>query len=228
MPEAGSNVELAHDLSAHGHHAGSSGGHAKWLGFVEAFVLAIVAVSTAWSGYQASRWNGVSTTDYALYERYTVLSQEKATLAGQDRLYDIVTFNGWVAAKVAGHEKVATFYERRFRPEYEVAFKAWMKLDPIHNLRVPAGPIAMPEYRNANALEAVRLEGVSARYVGDGIKSREQSDDYVRVTVFLATALFLTALSQRFEFTGPRVVIVAVAATLLLLSVFWILRLPRA
>lgn len=130
MPDAKSNVDVAHDLS---HHRTHSKTHGIWLGFAEAAVLAIVAVATAWSGYQASRWEGTSTTDYALYERYTVLAQEKSTLAGQDRLYDIVTFNGWVAAKVAAREALATFYERRFRREYAVAFAAWMGLDPFHN-----------------------------------------------------------------------------------------------
>jgi hypothetical protein len=61
------------------------------------------------------------------------MSQEKATLAGQDHLYDITTFDGWVGAKVSGRDKLAAFYERRFRPEYATAFSAWLKLDPINN-----------------------------------------------------------------------------------------------
>ena len=72
---------------------------------------------------------------YALYERYGVLSQAKSTLAGQDRLYDIVTFNGWVAARLAGSNELAAYYERRFRPEYAKAFAAWIALDPPLNLR---------------------------------------------------------------------------------------------
>lgn len=226
MSDASSNVELAHDLSHHGHAAGKPQG--KWIGFVEAFVLAVVAVATAWSGYQASRWEGISSESYALYERYTVLSQEKATLAGQDRLYDTVTFNGWVAAKVAGHEKVAAFYERRFRPEYAVAFAAWMARDPLHNPSAPAGPIFMAQYKNANAAAATHLEAIATEHFKRGVETRDRSDDYVRVTVFLATALFLTALSQRFNFIGPRAVIVAIAAVLMVASVFLVLRLPRA
>ncbi len=91
---------------------------------VEALVLAIVAVATAWSGYQASRWDALSAQNYNLASRATVMSQEKATLAGQDRLYDITTFNAWAAAQVAGNDKLAAFYQRRFRPEYAIAFSA--------------------------------------------------------------------------------------------------------
>ncbi|MGA9944649.1 MAG: hypothetical protein WBP75_06380 [Candidatus Cybelea sp.] len=226
MPDVGSNVDLAHDLSSRERRA-SSRTHGVWLDFVEAAVLAIVAVSTAWSGYQASRWEGISSTHFALYERYTVLSQEKSTLAGQDRLYDIVTFNGWVAAKVAARDALAAFYERRFRHEYAVAFAAWLASDPFHNKSAPAGPIFMPQYKSANTQAADRLAAVATRHFFDGVSARDRTDDYVRTTVFLATVLFLTALSQRFDFVGPRAVIVAIAAVLLSISLYWILVLPR-
>lgn len=224
MPES-YNVELAHDLTHHG--PAHAGRRDAWLGMAEAVVLAIVAVATAWSGYQASRWEGISTKHYALDERYTVLSQEKATLAGQDRLYDIVTFNGWVAAKIAGHAPLAAFYERRFRPEYDVAFKAWMLLDPLHDKSAPPGPIFMPQYTNANAEASLRYENVAADYFKKGVETRETGDDYVRVTVFLATVLFLTALSQRFGYVAPRAIIVGIATILLVISMFWIVTLPR-
>jgi hypothetical protein len=79
-------------------------------------VLAIVAVATAWSGYQASKWDALSAKYYSLASRTTVLAQEKMTLAGQDRIDDMVIFNGWVAARLTGRKDLTVFYERRFRP----------------------------------------------------------------------------------------------------------------
>ena len=38
-----------------------------------------------------------------------------------------------------------------------------------------------------------------------------ENGDHVRITVFLATVLLLTALSQRFDILGPRIAVVAVA-----------------
>jgi hypothetical protein len=53
MPETGdSNIEVAQHLSEHKESAQSSG-H-EILEIVEALVLAVVAISTAWSGYQAA------------------------------------------------------------------------------------------------------------------------------------------------------------------------------
>ncbi|MGC1650354.1 MAG: hypothetical protein WA741_31410 [Candidatus Sulfotelmatobacter sp.] len=57
---------------------------------------------------------------------------------------------------------------------------------------------------------------------------RESGDQYVRITVSLATVLLLTALSQRFDILGPRIAVVAVAFVLLVLSTYWILTFPRA
>jgi len=226
MSEAGgSNIEIATHLSQHGE-AEHSSGHAI-LEIVEAVVLAIVAIATAWSGYQAEKWDALSAKHYNVALRTTVLSQEKSTLAGQDRLYDITTFNAWVAATLAGKEKVAAFYQRRFRPEYETAFAAWWKVDAVNNSSAPPGPIFMAEYTNANSRESAKLAEEAKDHFEKGVSTRDIGDKYVKVTVFLATVLFLTALSQRFESFGPRVAVVAVAFVLLVMSTYSILTFPR-
>lgn len=229
MSEATSNVEFAPRIHERGeHHPPPTDRRAQWIEIMEALVLAIVAVATAWSGYEAAKWDALSAQAYNLASRTTVLSQEKATLAGQDRIYDITTFDAWVAAKVAGKEKVAAFHERRFRPEYATAFAAWWKLDPVNNPSAPPGPIFMAEYTDANAEESARLAGEAKGYYEKGVSTRDIGDKYVKVTVFLATVLLLTALSQRFEILGPRVAVVAVAFVLLVMSTYWIFTFPRA
>lgn len=228
MPEQVSNVEFAHKIHEHGHrHGAGAGRRFTWIEIGEAIVLAVVAVATAWSGYQATKWDALSDQNYSLSSKMTVMSQEKATLAGQDRLYDIVTFNGWVAAKTAGNEKLSAVFEHRFRPEYNVAFLAWQKLDPLNNPSAPPGPIFMPEYKNTSAEESSRLSEEANGYFKKGVSARETGDHYVKVSVFLATVLLLTALGQRFEMFGPRIAMLAVAFVLLLISTFWIFSFPR-
>lgn len=229
MPEQSSNVEVAHKIHEQAHRHGSrSDRQSTWIEIAEAIVLAVVAVATAWSGYQATKWDALSNQNYSLEASTTVMAQEKATLAGQDRLYDITTFNGWVAAETAGNKKLATIYEHRFRPEYAVAFLAWQKLDPLNNLSAPPGPIFMPEYTNANAQKARKLSEEAQGYFEKGVNTRETGDHYVKVSVFLAMVLLLTALGQRFEMLGPRIAVLAVAFVLLIISTFWIVTFPRA
>jgi len=229
MLESTSNVEFAHEITERGHgRLSTMDGRSKWVEIAEAIVLAIVAVATAWSGYQAAKWDALSAKNYNLASRTTVLSQAKSALAGQDRLYDIITFNGWVLAKTSGNDKLVKYYERRFRPEYAAAFKAWQMLDPFTNPSAPLGPIFMQEYTNANSRESADLGREADSYFQIAVNSRQNADQYVRVTVFLATVLLLTALGQRFDIIGPRVAVVAIACILLILSTCWVLTFPKA
>jgi hypothetical protein len=229
MSEATSNVEFAHKLQEHSlDHLSPTDIRTRWVEVAEAAVLAIVAVATAWSGYQATKWDALSAQQYNVASRATVVSQEHATLAGQDRLYDITSFQAWVDAKLAGKEKLAAFYQRRFRPEYASAFVAWWKLDPVNNSSAPPGPIFMPEYKSASSQESARLAEEAKSHFEKGVSNRETGDNYVKITVLLATVLLLTALSQRFETLAPRVAVVTVAFILLATSTYWILIFPRA
>ena len=229
MSEATSNVEMAHKIHEHGHesHKGG-GGRAEWIEILEAIVLAVVAVATAWSGYQAALWDAKSAEAYVLAGAANVQAQEKLTLAGQDHLYDIVTFQAWLDAKVSDKPKLADFYERRFREEYKVAFDAWMKLDPFSNPEtVIAGPSFMPEYKNELTIESAELQKKAREKFEEGVSSRETGDTYVRLTVFLATVLLLPALSQRFNMKGPRIAILTLAGVMLAVSVYWLATFPR-
>src|SRR5213079_1002476 len=92
---------------------------------IEALILALVAVATAWSGYQAASWAGSRAEEYAKANRLRVTAEGLATLAGEERIYDSDTFNSWLTATLDGKEQAASFFERRFRGEYRPAFTAW-------------------------------------------------------------------------------------------------------
>lgn len=229
MSEVTSNVEYAHRIHEHGHeqHTASDRRH-EWLAIAEAIVLSIVAVATAWSGYQAAKWDAFSAEQYALHADTLMSSEVKAAEAGQDHLYDSTTFNGWMFSMNARNQALMDFYVRRFRPDYRVAFDAWIKLDPFHNPDAPAGPALMPEYKDTHADESAALAKKAQSYFRQAVASRNTGDQYVKVTVFLATVLLLTALSQRFKIVGPRIAVVTVAFALLVLSTVLLVQLPRA
>jgi hypothetical protein len=194
---------------------------------IEAVILALVAVATAWSGYQAARWAGIRAENYAAASRLRVTAEGLATLAGQERIYDSDTFNSWLAAKLDDKEKAAEFFERRFRNEYRPAFTAWLDTDPFNNAQAPPGPIFMPEYHNAKHEQFLGLNKQAAEVADQGTKSGETGDQYVRITVLLATVLLITAIGQRFHFKIIRVVFMILACLLLCLPLLQLLMLPR-
>ena len=115
MPED-LNVEIAGGIAE----AGSQQERAeklRWERFVEiseAIVLAFVAVSTAWSGYQAARWDGRQAERYGTASAVRIQADEQLTLGGQQKLLDVSTFNTWIQAKEEGNDALAALYVRRF------------------------------------------------------------------------------------------------------------------
>ena len=107
MPE-GMNVEVAHKLSETEHRP--PGDHRGWREaseIVEVILLAIVAVATAWSGYQAARWDGKQAFLYGTASRERIEADASLTLGGQQKLLDVTTFNTWIVESRFGKDQVA-------------------------------------------------------------------------------------------------------------------------
>lgn len=228
MPEGagGSNIEVAHHLSEHKEHPQSLA-H-EILEIAEAIVLAVVAITTAWSGYQAALWTGHQAELYGSSTRLRVQAEGAATTANQERLYNASTVVEWLKAEESGNQKLADIFERRFLPEFRPAFDAWKKTDPLNNPAAPPGPQLMAEYHSSTAEKAAKLNEEASETFERGNQARERSDAYVRVTVMLATVLLLTAVSQRFKMHAVRVGMAGIAALLLCIPLYRLLTLPRA
>ena len=227
MPEAGdSNIEVARHLSEH--EEPREYRMPRTVEIAEAIVLAIVAITTAWSGYQAALWTGHQSKLYGVAGKLRVQSGVAEAAANYERLYNAATVAEWLQAETSGQKMLAELYERRFFSEFLPAFEAWKKTNPLNNPNAPPGPFHMPEYRSSKAEEAARLAEQSSDTFEQGDLARHRSDDYVRETVMLATVLLLTAISQRFKVRGVRIGLIVVAGALLSLSIYHILTLPRA
>ena len=228
MPED-LNVEIAGGIAE----AGSPHERAeklRWERFVEiseAIVLAFVAVSTAWSGYQAARWDGRQAERYGTASAVRIQADEQLTLGGQQKLLDVSTFNTWIQAKENGNDALAALYVRRFSPAFKTAFDAWIASHPFTNPDAPPGPSFMPEYTNPQIEQGDALNEEATGIFEEGTQARETSDDYIRTTVVLATVLFLMALSQRFRIRGVRIAVLIISGLLMAYGLGTILSFKR-
>lgn len=194
---------------------------------VEAIMLAAVAIATAWSGYQAARWDGRQAELYGMASTTRIRADEATTIGGQQRLLDVSTFNTWVQAQAEGKTEVAELYERRFSPAFKIAFDAWIAIDGLTNPEAPPGPAFMPEYENRLLERGTLLNDLATREFEAGTVARGHADDYVRTTVVLATVLFLLALSQRFRIAQVRVGLLVVSGVLMAYGLIAIVLAPR-
>jgi hypothetical protein len=230
MPETGGvNIEVANQLNeAKARHTSEQSRLHEVLEIVEAILLALVACGTAWSGYQAARWDSQQSLMYGRSSRLRVEAEAFSVLSNQERQYNASNVNEWLKAEAHGEANLAELFERRFLPEFVPAFEAWKKTDPLHNPNAPSGPMTMPEYHDHSAAEFTRLDHEATELFEQGTTAREHGDEYVRVTVMLATVLLLTAISQRFRAHRIRLALIVLAALLLCFPLWRILTLPRA
>jgi hypothetical protein len=227
MAETVSTPEVAHAVG-HRHRQDHANRRTTLIEIGEAVLLALVAITTAWSGYETGKWDGHQAHLYSLAGKYRLQANAAGTLSGQQRIYDTSTFGFWLQAKAQGNEANAKLFERRFRPEYRPAFAAWLKTDPLHNPKAPPGPIFMPQYKNAMAERAVARDRLATAAQDEGTRAREKGDKYLRNTVLLATVLFLTALAQKFKVHRVRVGLLVVCGVMLAIALVFIATYPRA
>jgi len=230
MAEGNTNIEIAQHLREHGGHADHGEPSRRRLEIIEileAILLAIVALTTALSGYQAAKWDGESAKAYSTSSQLRVQSDETKLTSNETLLYDTGTFTAWLQADTAGQAKLAGILAERFTPEYKVAFDAWLKLDPLTKPGAPPGPRYMPEYKDPLAEQAKTLADEATEAFNEGVHSRGIGEDYVRVTVILAAVLFLLAIGQRFRIRGVRLAVSGVAGAFLVCCVVLLITYPH-
>jgi hypothetical protein len=153
VPEGNMNAEIAGHLREHGHGGGHQGqeGQSRFrielVEIIEAILLAIVVLSTAFSGYQAAKWDGVSAGGYATSSRLRVQSEQASLTSNQTLIYDSSNLTAWLQAQSSGNTKLASILAHRFTPNYAPAFRAWLATRPLTNPKAPVGPRYMPQYR---------------------------------------------------------------------------------
>jgi hypothetical protein len=194
---------------------------------VEIVVLSIVAIVTAWSGYQGTKWGGRQSELYAQASSIRLQADELGTRAGQVLVADATVFTAWLQARHAGDRSLQAELERRFSPDYATAFHDWLGTDPFHDPNAPAGPAAMPGFTTADLTQAAQMNTEAGALLTQGSDARDTANEYIRATVLFASVLLLIGIAQRFSVHGVRIAANAVAVALLAFALWSVVRLPR-
>jgi hypothetical protein len=191
-------------------------------------LLSLTTLATAWSGYQAARWSGEQSQLYARASATRIKAQQASTAAGQRRIDDQLYFNGWLDAREAGDQALATIYRNRFRPEFRPAFNAWIAQHPFTNAHAIPGPLYMPQYRLAETTQAAALDKRADELYQEGTDAKSHDDSYILSTVFFAAVLFFAGISLRLDWRPLRMIVLGLAAVMLLTGAAFVLTLPVA
>jgi hypothetical protein len=199
----------------------------RTLVIIEAVLLALVAVLAAWSGFASARWSTKSSLDLAQASAARTEANRAQVSGLVTKNFDASTFNDWFTAYVLGNQTAMRVAEARFRPQFRVAFNAWLATDPFTNPHAPAGPTYMPEYVEPGQAQTAALDAKANALYSMGSGDGNTSDNYVRTTIYLASVLFLAGISSHFTVRSARIGVLTVGGVLLLFSVISLILLPK-
>jgi hypothetical protein len=197
-----------------------------WVEVGAAVLLAVAAVATAWSSYQATRWNGEQAKTSARVNKTRIDAARVSDLANAQQQVDVETFMQWVDSFARGETELVTFYRERFRPEFKPAFNAWIATKPLKTKGAPLTPFAMPQYRLAARTEAHRLDETAEKLSAQVRRNIQRASNYVLGVVLFAVALFFAGISTKLTATGVRKVMLVIGYVIFLGAAAWIATSP--
>jgi hypothetical protein len=197
-----------------------------WVEIVAAVLLALAAVATAWSSYQATRWNGEQVKASSRVNALRIQAARAAGLAQSQTQVDIATFIQWVDATANDDEELADFYVDRFRAEFRPAFDAWRATDPLTNPDAPPTPFAMDEYQLQATADAERLDAESEAMTAVVRRNVQRQANYVLGVVLFAVTLFFAGMSARLKGAATRRAMLVIGIMLFVGTIAWIATFP--
>ncbi len=191
-----------------------------------AIILSVSSFVSSWAGYQANLWDGEQAAHYTEANSERVSASRFATSAGQYQGADVLLFSQWLDAHAQSNRPLEAYYREQFRPEFARAFDAWIALHPAHNKDAPRSPFGMPDYHSGLMGEADVAGRRADQQFDAGQKANDIGDAFENGAVCLALAMFLCGITQTFETTAIRTVLLTIGALACLVGIARVARLP--
>jgi hypothetical protein len=197
-----------------------------WVEVVATVVLALAAVATAWSSYQATRWNGETTKASSRVNALRIEAARAQGLAEGQTQVDIAMFFEWINATASNDPELSDFYTDRFRPEFRPAFDAWLATDPLTSAAAPPSPFAMDEYQLEAGTEAERLDAEAEAMSAAVRRNVQQAGNYILGVVLFSISLFFAGMSTKLRSGGTRKILLVVGCLVFAGTAAWIATFP--
>ena len=182
------------------------------LELVTVFVMSLMVVLTAWTGFQSTHWSSVQSERYSHATAARTESVRASNTAGQQIALDVAVFIAWTEAYAEGDARRAEFVYERFPDRLRPAADAWVALDPLDNPDAPATPFEMDEYVVPAVQEADERLLEADEHLDDASAAANRTSSYVATTVVFAAVLFFAGMSTKLTSRRNRMVVMVLAA----------------
>jgi len=189
-------------------------------------LLGLAALATAWSSYQATRWQGEQAKAASQTNALRVDAARAQGLAEADKEIDLTTFTQWVDAYAQDDAELASFYRDRFRREFKPAVEAWIATRPLKNPAAPLSPFAMPNYRLAATADARRLDAEAQASAAMVERDIQRASNYVLGVVLFAVALFFAGMTTKLSSHRLRQVVLSIGYGVFAATAIWMATSP--
>lgn len=159
---------------------------------VTILLISVVAVLTAWCGFESSKWGGEMSIAFSQASGARIQSASADGAARDARSYDLTIYAAWVNAVAEKRQGLADYIEARFTPHFTVAFDDWEESGRVLN-----SPLAEKSYLPPGQAEAKELSARADAKFSEALESNARGDRYSLLTVLFALVLFFAAMSSR-------------------------------
>jgi hypothetical protein len=192
---------------------------------VAVLLLGIATVGTAWCGYEASRWNQDQADLARQSSDLRVESNRQFGLATQEIVYDANLVAQYAKAVVDGDTRLQEFFRTTlFRPAFLPVLERWQ--EAIQAGKTPQNLLEDKDYLSSQMSEYQATQSRSEAIDLEGKKAGEHADEYVLITLLLASALFFAGVTTSFKLMAARLVLITLAAVLIAYCISRIVNLP--
>ena len=193
---------------------------------VATVLLALAAVATAWSSYQATRWNGEQAKASSQTNAIRIDAARAQGLVEAQKQVDVATFMQWVDAFAQDQAELTAFYRGRFRDEFKPAVNAWIATRPLLNPDAPLTPFVMPQYKLAAQADADRLDAQAEQSAATVREDIQRGSNYVLAVVLFAVSLFFAGITTRLKAARLRQITLALGCAVFVGTAIWIATSP--
>lgn len=210
---------------------------------LEAIILAIATVFTAWAAFQATKWSGVQADSYSVAATERATGTRAANIATAQFTIDAASFQAWLGAVSDENERGQTsfdadgnytpnpdllsgFLHDRFSDEMQPAFQEWIASDPFTSSDAAPTPFDLASYELQSVQVLQDHDAAADAAAATARDANQRGDNYVLVTVLLASVLFFAGISSKMDTLRARLLLTSLAVLVLLVGVVLVAFMP--
>ena len=204
----------------------------KVVDIAQTILLSAIVLVTAWCGYQAGLWSGVTTFNIAKSHDSALAASEEAQIAEKSRIIDAMVVANFTNAVIEKNQEIIDYYLRHLRPEFSQLLSEWLATDPLGNPDAPPHPLAMPEYEErifpGYKENVEKLRQSAEILMKEGYRAKRISDAYVFRTVILSSVLFIGGVLPKIGPLNLRIFLLSVDYLVAIVTFIQLLFMPIA